>query len=106
MPELEATLYRIAQEAITNAIKHSGATTVRVGVRDVGDDVELRVSDDGSGFAPDAITSGYGLLNMRERAELLGGTFDVTSAPGAGTAVVVRLRAVRRAEPSRRGVAS
>ncbi len=105
MPELEATLYRIAQEAITNAIKHSGATTVRVGVRDVGGDVELRVDGRRQRVRPRTpITSGFGLhRTCASGRSSLGGTFEVTSAPGAGTAVVVRLRAVRRAR--RRGPA-
>jgi signal transduction histidine kinase len=95
-PEIEATLYRIAQEAIANAIKHSGAESVHVAVRDIGDDVELLVRDDGRGYDTSVASAGYGLVGMRERAELLGGVLEVTSAPGAGTTVVARLPSVRR----------
>lgn len=94
--ELEATLYRIAQEAIANAVKHSGASSVRVSVRDVHDEIELRVQDDGNGFDTDATTGGYGLHGMRERAQLAGGVIDVASTLGGGTTVIARLPAAPR----------
>ena len=90
-PELEATLYRIAQEGISNAIKHADASVVRVTVRDLPDEVEVLVEDDGGGFDTGKGSSGYGLIGMRERAELLGGVVEVTSVPGAGTRVLARL---------------
>jgi signal transduction histidine kinase len=75
-------------------------------VRDVGDDLELRIEDDGRGFDPDAATSGFGLLGMRERAELLGGSLEVASTPGDGTLIVARLPGTRRAPAAPRGIAS
>jgi signal transduction histidine kinase len=106
LPALEATVYRIAQEGITNAIKHAGGGAVRVRLRDVGDDIELRIEDDGRGFDPEAATSGFGLLGMRERAELLGGSLEVASTPGDGTVIVARLPGTRRATAAPRGIAS
>jgi signal transduction histidine kinase len=96
LPAIEATVYRIAQEAIANAIKHSGAESVRVRVRDVDGLLELRVEDDGRGFDTGLTSSGYGLHGMRERAEILGGNIDVASSPGEGTTVLARLPSTRR----------
>ena len=76
-PELESALYRITQEAITNAVKHAAATRVHVRVRQTGDVIEVRVEDDGKGFDPDATASGFGLTGMRERVELAGGSLEV-----------------------------
>lgn len=102
VPELEAALYRIAQEAITNAVKHAHASRVRVTVREADDTVSIRVEDDGTGFDAEATATGFGLIGMRERAELAGGELEVTSSPGHGTVVVARLPGRRRAdEPSR-----
>jgi signal transduction histidine kinase len=87
-PQVEEALYRIALEALGNAARHAEASQVTV--RLAGDDshVVLEVVDDGLGFAPDTVHPGrLGLRSMRERAELLGGTVDVHSAPGAGTIV-------------------
>jgi signal transduction histidine kinase len=90
-PDLETTLYRIVQEAVNNAVKHAGADDVHVEVRERRDGIALRVRDDGRGFDPAGSTSGFGLLGMNERVELLGGTLDVASSPGEGTTVNVRL---------------
>ena len=87
----EVALYRIAQEALTNVAKHSGAGSCRVTLRLPGDDaIELEVSDDGGGVGTDPGT-GMGLLSMRERAEELGGTCEVSTSPGGGTRVAARL---------------
>jgi signal transduction histidine kinase len=82
-------LYRAAQEAVTNARRHGRAARVTVTVTFGGADTRLVVTDDGRGFAPDAPHSGFGLLGLRERAALLGGTVTVDSSPGAGTRVTV-----------------
>jgi signal transduction histidine kinase len=85
--DVEIVIYRIIQEALSNARKHGAATravaTVAAGSRAI----TVTIRDDGHGFDPTAATSGFGLLGMRERAELLGGTIEVTSASGAGTTV-------------------
>ena len=94
--EVEAAIYRIVQEALTNAAKHGGATKARVEVTEDESTVHIVVSDDGAGFDPAAATAGFGLLGMRERVELLGGTIEIESAPGSGTTVNVSVPAQRR----------
>ncbi|MFC4947270.1 histidine kinase [Pseudonocardia sp. GCM10023141] len=91
LPEhIEIALYRIAQECLQNIVKHAQATSadLHFGVRD--GRVRLEVTDDGVGFdaAGDDVSSGYGMQSMTERAELVGGTLQVTSRPGGGTTVV------------------
>jgi signal transduction histidine kinase len=84
---VETALFRIAQEAANNAIKHAGAQAVDVRlVRDRGG-VRLTVADDGQGFDPQAPRSSnqVGLWSMRERVEPIGGAFELQSAPGQGT---------------------
>jgi signal transduction histidine kinase len=97
-PELETALYRIVQEALTNAAKHGGAGRAVVEVHEADGTVHLEVRDDGAGFDPTAETDGFGLLGMRERVELLDGALQVDSAPGAGTTVRATFPARRRAE--------
>jgi two-component system sensor histidine kinase UhpB len=87
----ELVVYRIAQEALTNAVRHGGAQRIRVGLRTIDDAVELAVRDDGSGFDATAPLEGAGLRGMRERAVLVGAAVDVTSRPGDGTTVRLRL---------------
>jgi signal transduction histidine kinase len=96
-PELEAAVYRIVQEALTNAAKHGGAGRALVEIREEDTTVHVSVRDEGAGFDPAAATRGFGLLGMRERAELLGGTLLVESAPGEGTTVSASLPVTRRA---------
>jgi PAS domain S-box-containing protein len=87
-PGAAAHLYRIAQEAITNAVKHGGAKRVVIRIQEVKDAFELKVNDDGRGFAPaDAATSGMGLRIMKYRAAMIGATLEVHSAVGRGTTV-------------------
>jgi len=89
-PDTEEALYRIAQEALNNALKHAQPSTVTVTLRVVGR-AELEVADDGSGFEPDAVdgAGGIGLDSMRERAEKVGGILTIHSAPGEGTKIKV-----------------
>lgn len=97
-PRVELVLYRIAQEALTNAAKHARASSVEMWlVREPGA-VTLTVRDDGRGFDPERVTSaiqGMGLFSMRERAELAGGALTVISRPGAGASVVARIPLIR-----------
>jgi signal transduction histidine kinase len=86
-PELETAVYRIAQEALTNAIKHGNAKRAVIDIREEPGMVYLSVRDDGTGFDPDARAEGFGLLGMHERVALLGGELHIESAPGKGTAV-------------------
>lgn len=94
---IEEGLFRIAQEALNNSLKHAAATavTVRLGTDDEG--LVFEVADNGRGFDLKAETNhegGMGLAGMRERVERLGGSLEVRSAPGKGTTLVVRLPAV------------
>lgn len=79
-------LYRIVQEALHNIVKHARASRVGLGLSQKGSSMVLDINDDGVGFDPQATFTGHlGLSSMRERAEALGGTFQVTSSPGKGT---------------------
>jgi signal transduction histidine kinase len=89
--ELETALYRITQEALTNARKHGRATRAFVQIRDDQELVRVTIRDDGSGFDPTARTTGFGLHGMRDRAELLGGTLEINSQPGQGTEIIAVL---------------
>ncbi len=99
MPALESAVYRITQEAITNTIKHADAKRVTVVLVEDGDTLTLSVEDDGRGFdherEPDA---GFGLIGIRERVELLGGTLSITSGRGGGTRVDAVVPVTRRPE--------
>jgi two-component system sensor histidine kinase UhpB len=92
-PEAELALYRIVQEAITNALRHSRARLIRVGIEVRNGAVVATVVDDGVGFDVDAVLrhedgeQGLGLFGMRERAEYVGGRVEVSSEPGRGTIV-------------------
>jgi signal transduction histidine kinase len=91
-PELETTVYRIVQEALTNVGKHARATAVSLSVRCVDHELRISVSDDGTGFDPDATSgAGFGLMGMRERVELAGGELIVQRGERDGTVVSARL---------------
>ena len=86
---------RIIQEALSNVRKHSGAQDVWVECNDDGDDVLIKISDDGIGFDPEDVlsTNRYGLRGMREHAALIGADFQIVSRKGQGTTVLVRVPA-------------
>jgi signal transduction histidine kinase len=90
---LETALYRVVQEAMTNVVRHAAATQVDVLAQRRGDRVMVMVEDDGVGFVPQPDEPGEhcGLLGLQERAEALGGTLTIETAPGAGTTVVVEV---------------
>jgi signal transduction histidine kinase len=94
--ELESTIYRIVQEALTNVSRHAQASSATVRVRRAEGTLRVTVTDDGQGLpdgrAPsgprgDGLEGGFGLSGMRERAELVGAELDLSSAPGGGTTV-------------------
>jgi PAS domain S-box-containing protein len=92
--ETETTLYRIAQEALTNVARHSRATSVDVILERRGDQVVLIVEDNGVGFDPGRTSArrpGFGLLGMKERAALVGAALEIESQPGKGTTVLLRM---------------
>ncbi|MEW6060127.1 MAG: ATP-binding protein [Actinomycetota bacterium] len=88
-PEVETVLYRIVQEALTNVVKHAGAAHAQIRFLDSDEFVRLEVSDDGVGFDISQPAAGghLGLVGMRERAEMAGGSLQVESRPGEGTTV-------------------
>jgi len=96
--ELETAVYRIIQEALTNATKHGHARRAVVEVTEDESTVCLTVRDDGEGFDPNKQTDGLGLLGMRERAELLDGTVRIESAQGQGATITARLPVTRRGD--------
>ncbi len=85
----ELALYRIAQEALQNVLKHAHASTVRVRFAVGPNSARLEIDDDGDGFEPGGASDGYGMHSMAERAELVGGTLTVRSRVGGGTTVSV-----------------
>lgn len=104
-PQIELTLLRGTQEALTNVARHSWARTASVTLSYMEDILVLDVQDDGKGFVPSSeraagagagagASTGYGLTGMRERAERLQGSFSVESLPGEGTTVSISLPVV------------
>ena len=92
-PQVQQHLLRIAQEAISNAIRHGNPTFLNVLLQSNSTELVLEIDDNGTGIATAQLGSseGFGLGNMRERAKQLGAELDVSSAPGGGTSVIVRL---------------
>jgi two-component system NarL family sensor kinase len=90
---LEAGLYRVAQEALTNAARHAQARHIRLVLVTQPGEVQLTIEDDGRGFEVGQIPKDrYGLIGLNERTRLLGGALDLQSSPGEGTRVVVTVK--------------
>ena len=99
-PELESTTYRLVQEALTNAVRHAGASHIRIDVKEHDGCIDVAVKDDGRGFDAEKTNGGgFGLTGMRERVELADGELDIDSSP-SGTTVRARLPVRRRAPAS------
>lgn len=92
-PATQLQLYRVAEEALNNALKHAAATVVRIHLRSGDAGVLLEISDNGRGFDPQAVrhAGGLGLTGMRERVERLGGQLELDSAPGRGATIRITL---------------
>jgi PAS domain S-box-containing protein len=88
-PQAHVAFYRVAQESINNIIKHSHATAFTVDLTYEGQQVSLRIADNGQGFNPQRQSSGMGMGSMRERAAAIGADLGVTSSPGSGTAITL-----------------
>jgi len=90
-------IYRVLQEALNNALRHSRADAIRLSLESVNDRIRLCVEDNGCGFDPDETIrsadplSGYGLKGMSDRAEVVGGSLSLDSSPGRGTTVCLEL---------------
>jgi signal transduction histidine kinase len=95
--EVETTAYRIVQECLSNAARHAGATRIAVEIVQPGDQLRVRVRDDGCGFdaAARERAAGYGLRSMQERVELLEGELSVNAAAGSGTEITASLPLAR-----------
>jgi signal transduction histidine kinase len=95
---VEEGLYRIAQEALNNILKHAAATSVTIYLREKNGRIELEIVDDGTGFDPDQTNGpgGMGLDNMRIRAKKLGGSLTIHSEPGGGTKITAAISAAEK----------
>ncbi len=101
-PEIETTLYRVVQEALTNVVKHAGAEHVSIVISSRDRSVAAIVDDDGRGFdAGDVRADALGLLGMRERLALVGGTLAVESSPESGTTIAAQVPVSAAAGASR-----
>jgi len=93
--DVETAVFRVVQEALTNVLRHSGASSVLIQMARTGGRLSIEIEDDGKGFEPDAVATpessgrGLGLLGIRERVELLGGSVTIDSTPGEKTRVAV-----------------
>lgn len=89
--EQELVVYRVAQEALTNIARHARARHVELSLGEAASEVTLRVSDDGRGLPPDALTSATGIRGMRERAMLIGAQLSIGASNTGGTEVALRV---------------
>ncbi len=101
-PEVQAQLVRIIQESLSNIRKHAHATTMWINVREWNQELLLDLTDDGIGFTADDVPdlSRHGLRGMRERAELIGADFQITSQPGAGTTIHIEVPIIIQETPA------
>jgi signal transduction histidine kinase len=95
-------LFRVAQEALTNVARHARASRVEVSIQQLPDCICMRIKDDGKSFPVERVLNGkggkrLGLLGMRERVEMVGGRFEVQSAPGRGTTITAQIPPVKAA---------
>jgi signal transduction histidine kinase len=101
-PSIETNVYRIVQEALTNIVRHAGATACTVRVEEAGAELRVIIADEGQGFdcsARPAADAGLGLIGIRERAALLGGHVKIDSTPGQGTRIELTVPLQWREEP-------
>jgi signal transduction histidine kinase len=99
---VEQGVYRIAQETLENVVRHAAASKISVELSEEGGSLALRIEDDGQGIdavsVEDAAEEGFGIKGMQERAALIGGSFEISSAAGAGTCVTLRVPVERTAD--------
>ncbi len=94
--EIEDTVYRLVQEGLNNVARHASTDRATVEVKEADESLWVRIADAGCGFDPSTTAQGFGLLGMRERVALAGGSLDVKSSPGEGTSIVAVLPARHR----------
>jgi signal transduction histidine kinase len=92
--DVKVCVYRVVQEALANAARHSGAKHAQVSVVQSGENIQVQIADDGKGFAAERVR-GMGILGMEERVKRLGGSLNIKSGPGKGTTVVAEIPAQR-----------
>jgi two-component system sensor histidine kinase ComP len=96
-PAVSIVAFRVVQEAVNNALKHSGASRIEVSLQAENEDLCLLISDNGSGFDPSEVRQRVqrgehlGLLGMGERVDAVGGTFEIDSTPGQGSRITARI---------------
>ncbi len=94
--DMETAFFRITQEAMTNVVKYAGASRITVNLEGTDNKVRLEITDDGRGFDVTGLNprerSGWGLVNMKERAQALGGKFKIESSPAEGTRVMIEIK--------------
>lgn len=106
--EVETACFRIVQEALTNVLRHAKAKSIQVAMHLHAHNLEITIKDDGKGFdlialrSPEYPGTGFGMLGMRERAELAGGEFDMVAAPGQGCCVIARFPLPAAVDPTRK----
>src|SRR5580692_6482627 len=100
--EAAIALFRVAQEAFTNILKHSAATTVDITLNKVADDIVMQISDDGKGIPADRLSAigSHGVVSMRHRIRALSGRLDIRSSPSGGTALLVQIPAANALSPT------
>lgn len=92
LPERELMVFRIAQESLSNIIKHAAAANVRITLKYLPSGFKMTIADDGRGFEREnSDNAGIGLMNMKQRVEVMNGTFNINSAPGAGTTIIIHI---------------
>jgi signal transduction histidine kinase len=102
VPQIEDTAYRLVQEALNNVVRHGDTDRAQVEVSENGETLRICVSDEGRGFDVGARSEGFGLVAMRERVGLAGGTLELQSTPGGGTSILAFVPARHRAEEDAR----
>ena len=105
--EKRVVLFRTCRELLFNVVKHAGATSARVSLKGDGAAIMVKISDDGTGFDPnllqsgyDPLESGFGLFSIREQLEHRGGIFEVDSGPGRGSEVTIVMPLAMTAQPA------
>jgi len=100
-PEIEQAIFRIIQEALSNVARHSHATRVEVTLAYANQVIEAMVADNGCGMDPQKQPNGIGLRSIQERAESLGGSVQLESAPGCGTCLTARIPIELKSKPDK-----